>query len=124
MAGNQNSILNRSNHKRASYPGFMLVNETECWLIIFVANPELSKAAFGRVHFHWCKSVFHRAALSRTVCWLFLCPIQAWIVRVSLLALQAAQRPQLLTVELLRRRLAEASPSETQVRNAAVVRIL
>jgi hypothetical protein len=68
VADNQNGVLHRSNHKRASYPRFMLVSETECgdWLIIFVANPELGKAAFGWVHFHWCKSVSHLAAFRRS----------------------------------------------------------
>ena len=61
MADNQNGIFHRSNHKRASYPRFVLVSKTECgdWLIIVVANPELGKAAFGWVHFHWCKSISH-----------------------------------------------------------------
>jgi hypothetical protein len=69
MADNQNGIFHRSNHKRASYPRFMLVSKTECgdWLIIVVANPELGKAAFGWSHFHWCKSISHLAALSAEV---------------------------------------------------------
>jgi hypothetical protein len=64
MADNQNGILNRSDHKRATYPRFVLVSETECgdWLIKLVANPELGKAAFGWVHFNWCESVSHLAA--------------------------------------------------------------
>jgi hypothetical protein len=38
MAYNQNGILNRSDHKRTSYPRFVLVSETECgdWLIKLV----------------------------------------------------------------------------------------
>jgi hypothetical protein len=69
MADNQNGVLNRSDHKRPSYPRFVLVSETECgdWLIIFVANPELGKAAFCWVYFHRCKSVSHLAALSAEV---------------------------------------------------------
>jgi hypothetical protein len=67
MAYNQNGILNRSDHKRTSYPRFVLVSETECgdWLIKLVANPELGKAAFGWVHFNWCESVSHLAAFFR-----------------------------------------------------------
>ena len=47
MADNQNGILNRSDHKRATYPRFVLVSETECgdWFVKLVANPELGKAA-------------------------------------------------------------------------------
>ena len=67
MAYNQNGILNRSDHKRTSYPRFVLVSETECgdWLIKLVANPELGKAAFGWVHFNWCELVSHLAAFFR-----------------------------------------------------------
>ena len=69
MADNQNGILNRSDHKGASYPCFVLISEPQCgdWLVIFVANPELGKAAFGWVHFYWCKSISHLAALSAEV---------------------------------------------------------
>jgi hypothetical protein len=86
MADNQNGILNRSDHKRASYPRFVLVSETECgdWFVKLVANPELGKAAFGWVHFHWCKSVSHLAAPRRVVLVLGTSRHCADIVNVSL----------------------------------------
>jgi hypothetical protein len=61
MADNQNGLRNRPDHRRASYPRFVLVSETECgdWVVMFIANPELRKAAFGYVQLNWFKSVSH-----------------------------------------------------------------
>jgi hypothetical protein len=66
VADNQGDIRHRPDHKGASYACFMLISKPECgdWLVIFVANPELGKAAFRWVHFYWCKSISHLAALS------------------------------------------------------------
>ena len=61
MADNQNGLGNRPDHERASYPRFVLVDETECgdWVVVFVANPELRKASFGYIRLNWFKSVSH-----------------------------------------------------------------
>jgi hypothetical protein len=61
MADNQNGLSNRSDHERASYSRFVLVSKTECgdWVVMFVANPELSIAAFGYVQSNGFESVSH-----------------------------------------------------------------
>jgi hypothetical protein len=61
VADNQNGLGNRPDHERASYPRFVLVDETECgdWVVVFVANPELRKASFGYIRLNWFKSVSH-----------------------------------------------------------------
>jgi hypothetical protein len=61
MADNQNTLRNRPDHERPSYPRLVLVSEAGCrnWLAVFVANPELRKAGFGYVQLNRCKTVSH-----------------------------------------------------------------
>ena len=61
MAENKDGLGDRPYHKGASYSRFVFISETKCsdWFALFVANPELRKAAFGHVHFNWCKLVSH-----------------------------------------------------------------